>query len=608
MTTDPTGAIHPARRTTRLLASALGMLLTLSCLGDQTGPSSVATLEVTPDALDLMVGEAIILDADPLDAGGVRLKRRVVSWASGDPSVATVSSNGTVIAVGVGGTIVYASSEGVSAQVPVSVSAAVGYVDVTVSSVGLASDPDGYRLVVDGAPQASPFGPAESRRITLGAGMHSIAVDDLDAPCQVSGETSRTAVVVARQSLVISFSVVCPLDGRLVVKVRTSGDRVATDPFQVTVGDGEPVPVDPNGEVSADIRPGTYDVWFSTADDHCLASRSRLQARVDEAATSEITFTATCFDVVPTVSGPKLIVGVGGGLMNRIDVMNPDTSGRMILAEAASGALDPVVSFDGRTLAYRRLALDGSYLVVRDLLLGQETVSATPLPIVNLAWAPDGRHLLASLFNVSTGIQSLVVLRLDGTVERDLAIHGKEAIQADWSPDGSTIAFTRGDSALHLVDPDGSHGRTYSLGGRIVGGGVWSRDGSRVLVNTYRPWCYYYDPFNYCYQFQSELLVLNSASGAIISSRSVPDYAESFTWGDTTDEVYFVSNGEVWRTSPAGSPHHLVTTSVEPEFSVLYARLLHASTSYRRGASPKATARGQARTREIQRRGSGGGR
>jgi uncharacterized lipoprotein YddW (UPF0748 family) len=73
-------------------------------------------------SVSLTGGDSLSLDdttrfvATPLDSAGVALEGRMVSWASLATTVATVSSEGEVVAVGVGSTDISATSEGKSAS------------------------------------------------------------------------------------------------------------------------------------------------------------------------------------------------------------------------------------------------------------------------------------------------------------------------------------------------------------------------------------------------------------------------------------------------------------------------------------------------------------
>jgi uncharacterized protein YjdB len=72
----------------------------------------VASVVVTPSADTLTLGERVTFRASALDAQGLPLANRIVLWASNNPTVATVSSDGEVIGLGVGSARIRATVEG----------------------------------------------------------------------------------------------------------------------------------------------------------------------------------------------------------------------------------------------------------------------------------------------------------------------------------------------------------------------------------------------------------------------------------------------------------------------------------------------------------------
>lgn len=99
--------------------------------GGSTAPAPVATIDITPATASLLTGVAdsgrlgtVALTATPRDASGNALTGRSVSWSSSADSVATVNSAGVVKAVGAGSVTMTATSDGKTAQVPITVTRA----------------------------------------------------------------------------------------------------------------------------------------------------------------------------------------------------------------------------------------------------------------------------------------------------------------------------------------------------------------------------------------------------------------------------------------------------------------------------------------------------
>lgn len=79
----------------------------------------LARIVLTPDPVDIVVGVAFAINAQLLGPGGEGLSGRVVTWASENPAIATVSASGVVTAIAEGETRVTATSGSKSASVRV---------------------------------------------------------------------------------------------------------------------------------------------------------------------------------------------------------------------------------------------------------------------------------------------------------------------------------------------------------------------------------------------------------------------------------------------------------------------------------------------------------
>src|SRR5439155_25440316 len=96
------------------------MLETSSNEGSST---TVASVTVTPPAPTVVVAGTVQLTATTKDANGSVLTGRVVTWASGNPAVATVSATGVVTGVAQGQGTITATSEGKQGRAAVTVTA-----------------------------------------------------------------------------------------------------------------------------------------------------------------------------------------------------------------------------------------------------------------------------------------------------------------------------------------------------------------------------------------------------------------------------------------------------------------------------------------------------
>jgi len=533
-----------------------------------TGPEPVATLVVTPGSLSLMVSETVQLRASPQNENGVTLPNRAISWASQNPGIASVSAVGRVTAEAIGSTVILANSGGVVAQIAVTVEAAIGEIELRIMSSGLAQDADGYQLLLDGRPSGAPLQTTDSVVIALPPGAHTATLVDLDGPCVIDGELTRTLFVVPRQRHLQYFIVDCRLNGQLLVRTQTSGGVGAIAPYRLTVDGHDPMSIDANGEVRMDVKARFYGVSLNTQNWRCQADSVRRDANVPEAGATTVLFRVNCIPGILPLSGAKLFVASGSGDDSRIEVMDPDGTNRFAIGGGPLGAGYPALSTDGRYLAYARSAVGGSYLVIQDLATGSESVSNTARQMSSFSWSPDGQRLVTSYWNQTW---SVVILRQDGTVDRNLPYTTARRSSARWSPDGSTIAITAGDHTIDLMNADGTNLRALvSSATRSFDAAEWSTDGRSLLVRSYEEFCYY---SYYCYPVNGRLSVLDLATRQETFSTATSLDAASFSWGSTPNEFYFVQSGDVFKAAlPDFRPIRVIQT-MQNEWSVLWARL-----------------------------------
>src|SRR5437660_9977042 len=120
--------------------TALALFLLPACGNDSTAPRqpAVASVAVAPTTSSLTVGDTVRLAATVKDASGNVLSDRVVTWASGNPAVATVSGTGLVTGVQANAqqVMITATSETVSGSAGVTVTAPVPTVSFATIEAG----------------------------------------------------------------------------------------------------------------------------------------------------------------------------------------------------------------------------------------------------------------------------------------------------------------------------------------------------------------------------------------------------------------------------------------------------------------------------------------
>ena len=152
---------------------------------------------------------------------------------------------------------------------------------------------------------------------------------------------------------------------------------------------------------------------------------------------------------------------------------HPDLRGRQMTR--ASGELGPQMAMEVYVMR-----ADGS----DPARLTSDTV---PSFIGPQAWAPDGRMLLIDSHH--DGDSEILLVRLDGTIIRQLTDNDAWDGSAGWSPDGQHIVFRSdrsGEGALYLMRPTGDSVVRLTPAGERPGTPVWSPDGTQIAYTLVR--------------------------------------------------------------------------------------------------------------------------
>src|SRR5205807_1439791 len=139
-----------------------------------TPDTAVASVTISPAPASVQVGQTLQLTATPKDSAGGILVGRTVTWASGNPSIATVSPSGQVTGAAPGAAPITATSEGKS-----------GTATLTVTTVPVASVPlspatatvlVGQTLQLTATPKDSAGGALTGRSVTWVSGYAGVGV------------------------------------------------------------------------------------------------------------------------------------------------------------------------------------------------------------------------------------------------------------------------------------------------------------------------------------------------------------------------------------------------------------------------------------------------
>jgi Tol biopolymer transport system component len=176
------------------------------------------------------------------------------------------------------------------------------------------------------------------------------------------------------------------------------------------------------------------------------------------------------------------ILFVGSRTVDSLFLVNANGTG---LRSLLDNAVQPQWSPDGRRIAFKLANASSGYGIY---VVNADGTGQKRLPTGGageFTWSPDGRRIAYRDFGDPFRI---AVIRVDGGAPQRVTDGGEKG-DADpaWSPDGSTIAFIRGEpdpsggsgfiDSLYVIKPDGSGLRQLR---RDIEGFAWAPDGKEI--------------------------------------------------------------------------------------------------------------------------------
>jgi len=164
------------------------------------------------------------------------------------------------------------------------------------------------------------------------------------------------------------------------------------------------------------------------------------------------------------------------------------------ISEDAVMEIDPAISPDGKFVAYAAGRLSGMDIFVRQLAGGRAINLTADIPGHNRwpKWSPDGTRIVfisslnnASIINIIPalgGVREDVAETGVASVTFSPAAHGTAQGSPAWSPDGTRIAYTHGNS-IYIYNLDGSE-PIHLADSFLPHTLTWSPDGSRIAFAT----------------------------------------------------------------------------------------------------------------------------
>lgn len=448
--------------------------------GPTTGTIAVAA-STTGDDSDTN-GYTVMLDGAEKAAIG---SNGSVNLTEVDPGSRSVALSGVAENCAVGGEHPRSVSvtAGATAQAAFEVScvATVGSLEVTTTTTGEGTDPDGYLVTVDAGP-GEPIGADQVLTIPdIPVGNRQVELTEIASNCTVTGDNPTTAAVPLGGSATVSFDVSCTTPPPGMIAFISSRDGPQNEVYIMNGAGGGVTRLtsmaEPKHPPTARLSPDGTQVLFAAGEPADLWVMN-IDGTGLQRLTNAIEWSIDHVNAVWSPDGTQIAYSDDG-----IWIINNDGTGRTLFSDLFSSQ-NPAWSPDGTRIAFIAQDtsvccdhyvwssnLDGSDL--QQLSDGTDVVDRQP------RWSPDGSRIA---FRRSMTNPGLWVMNADGT--------GSELIVADayrpaWSPDGSLIAFDG--QGLETIRPDGSDRRQLvdMYIGADSGFPYWSPDGSAIAFMSW---------------------------------------------------------------------------------------------------------------------------
>jgi uncharacterized protein YjdB len=415
----------------RIAASAFGKSATATVT---VTAKAVASVIVAPSSVTMRVGVSAPLQAQTLDAEGLVLSGRAVSWTSSNSAVATVSANGTVVGVAAGAATVTATSGGRSGQAAVTVTlppVQTVVVTPTVDTLGIGTEKQHTAVLRDAAGTV-----LTGRAITWNSA--NVAIATVSSAGIVTGQAPGTTTISATsegRAGTATVLVLARLAGAVTLSPATSTLIVgATQPLTTQITDtlgnllsGRPVTYSSSAPTVATVN--TLGV---------VTAISAGSARIT--ATSEGKSGTATIDVI---NEPVATLAVTPAT---VALLTGATQALTVVARSASGLV-----LAGRTVTYTSGAPNIATVSATGLVTAIAPGTALVLAVV------DGVAATAIITVRLPAIATLTVTPADPTIQlfEQLQLTATPRDVAGTALAGRTITWTSADESIAFVSSSG---------------------------------------------------------------------------------------------------------------------------------------------------------
>jgi Tol biopolymer transport system component len=445
-----------------------------------------------------------------------------------------------------------------------------GSVQVTTATSGADLDPDGYSVTVDGSDRGA-LGVSGTLTVEgVASGDHLVGLSGLAGNCHVQGENPRTSSVTVGATATVAFAVTCtglPANtGTLAITTVTSGSNPDADGYTVAVDEGAAQPITSSATLTiSGVAAGAHTVTLSGVAANCgVGGDNPITITVTTGQTASADFSISC--TAATVARIAFVSDNPG--VRDLFTVNADGTDRRRLTDGRAGLAEtPQWSPDRSKIVFEGGSDGADIYVINADGTGLNNLTNTPFLVgaeTGPVWSPDGTTIAFTKAvsrdpdgdNFDTNV---FTIRPDGSQLTQLTTSNEESPNGglSWSPDGSRIAFTSERDASSQIYVMGSNGSGQARISNSTGtsfGPQWSPTGNRIA-------------FIRIEGGPTEVWAMNPDGGSPAQLTSeLGDLKDRPTWSPDGGKIaymlqYSVGSSDIWTMNADGTGKLNVTTT-----------------------------------------------